>query len=60
MSLAMYSNMPFTGDEVKKITKKHLYTAAIEAAGSMLLGDISASEQGSLLGMDIPLSMSIG
>ena len=60
MSLAMYSNMPSTGDEVKKISKKYLYTAAIGATGSMLLGDISASEQGSLLGMNVPLPVSVG
>jgi hypothetical protein len=56
----MYSNMPSTGDEVKKISKKYLYTAAIGAAGSMLLGDISANEQGSLLGINVPLPVSVG
>jgi hypothetical protein len=60
MSLAMYSNMASTGDEVKKISKKDLYTAAIGATGSILLGDISASEQGSLLGMNVPLPVSVG
>jgi hypothetical protein len=60
MSLAMYSNMPSTGDEVKKITKKYLYTAVISAAGSMLLGDISANKQGSLLGVNVPLLVSVG
>jgi hypothetical protein len=56
----MYSNMPSIGDKVKKISKKYLYTAAIGAARSMLLGDISASEQGSLLDMNVPLPISVG
>jgi hypothetical protein len=60
MSLAMYSNMDSISDEVKKISKKYLYTAAMGAAGSILLGDISASEQGSLLGMNIPLPLNVG
>jgi hypothetical protein len=60
MSLAMYSNMDSTSDEVKKISKKYLYTAAVGAAGSMLLGDISASETGFLLGMNVPLPVSVG
>jgi hypothetical protein len=60
MSLAMYSEMPSMGDEWKKISKKYLYTAAIGAAGSMLLGDVSVSEQGSLLGVNIPLPLSVG
>jgi hypothetical protein len=56
----MYSNMLSTSDEVKKITKKYLYTAVIGAAGSMLLDDISASDQGFLLGMNVSLPVSVG
>jgi hypothetical protein len=59
MSLSMYSVEQSIGDEFKKVRKKYLYTAAIGAVGLMLLGDINASEQGSLLGMNVPLSVSI-
>jgi hypothetical protein len=47
-------------DEFRKIGKKYLYTAAIAAAGSMLLGDATLSDEGRLFEMQVPLPIAAG
>jgi hypothetical protein len=54
----MMYDQPSRIDEFKKIGKKYLYTAAIAAAGSMLLGDATLSDEGRLFEMKVPLPIS--
>jgi hypothetical protein len=60
MSLYTYNVEQSIGDKFKKVSKKYLYTAAIGVAGSILLRDVNMSEQGSLLGMQLPLPLFVG